>query len=359
MRITFILPGYPWRPVGGYRVVYEYANHLVAKGHDVTVVHPRKMRQTPRPVGLYQVFRTAAKRGRDFLLRPKLEWQWLDPRVKMVYVREPIAQYVPDGDVVFATAWQTAEYVAKYPLSKGRKFYLIQAYEIWGGPKAQVDATWRFPMKKVVIAKWLFEKGLELGVPAEEMRHIPNGIDLKKFHITTDITNRPRRVSMLYSNTEWKGSVDGIRALEVVKKEFPELRTVFFGTPSRPASLPDWIEYYKNPPQETLVEEIYNGSSIFLCPSWTEGWGLPGAEAMACGCALVSTDTGGVHDYAIHNETALLSPPRDPQALAENLCRLLNDDILRVRLAEAGCANIQYFTWDRATEALLEFITSG
>jgi hypothetical protein len=111
---------------------------------------------------------------RNLILKPKVYWQQIDKRVKMLYVPEPTTRYVPDADAVFATWWATAELVLEYPPNKGGKFYLIQHYEVWGGPKERVYNTWRMPLYKVVIAKWLYEKGLEIGVPAIEMTHIPN-----------------------------------------------------------------------------------------------------------------------------------------------------------------------------------------
>lgn len=358
MKIVFVLPGYPWKPVGGYRVVYEYANHLVARGHDVIVVHPRRLPNwsSPSPPNLYRWFRKKAGQLRNFILKPKVTWQPIDRRVKMLYVPEPTARYVPDADAVFATWWATAELVMDYPSSKGEKFYLIQHYEVWGGPKDRVDATWRMPLKKVVIAKWLYEKGLELGVPEDEMIHIPNGINHEIFRLEKPIEDRPPRVAMMFSLTEWKGGRDGIEALEIAKEEVPHLEAVLFGVSRRPKWLPSWIEYKRNPESATLVSEIYNRSAIYLCPSWTEGWYLPNAEAMACGCAVVSTNIGGVRDYAIHGETALLSPPRDPKALAQNLVRLLKDKALRIQIAKAGYEKIQEFTWERSTDLLDKFL---
>lgn len=359
MKISFVLPGYPWKPSGGYRVVYEYANHLVARGHEVTVVHSRRLPNwsPPSPPNLYRWLRRKAGQLRNTVLTPKVTWQPIDHRVRMLYVPEPTPRYVPDADAVFATWWATAELVAEYPSSKGVTLYLIQSYEIWGGPKERVDVTWRMPLKKVVIAKWLHEKGLTLGVPKEEMIHIPNGINHKIFRLISPIQNCPPKVAMMYSNSNWKGGADGIKALELSRSEFPKLQAVLFGVGAKPRHLPQWIEYVQNPPQEQLVKEIYNRCSIYLCPSWTEGWHLPPAEAMACGCAVVSTDIGGVQDYAVHEETALLSPPKDPGALADNLVRLLEDEAMRIKLAKEGHRRIQQFRWEKSAEMLEYFIS--
>lgn len=358
MRITFILPGYSRKPIGGFRVVYEYANHLVARGHEVTVVHPNRLPNwsLPAPPHLYQRLRRKAGYVRNLIFLPKVRWQPIDPRVQMLYVPEPTARYVPDADAVFATWWATAEIVLTYPPNKGEKFYLIQHYEVCSGPKERVDATWRLPLYKVVIAKWLFEKGLEIGVPPNEMILIPNGINHALFRLMEPIDKRSMRVAMMYSDTQWKGSADGVKAIGLAKKEISSLNAVLFGVKGRPKWLPGWIEYIQNPPQSFLVKQIYNKSSIFLSSSVAEGFALPPAEAMACGCAVVATDSGGIREYAEHGKTALLSPPRHPEALAKNLLRLLEDDNLRIQLAMAGYKCIQEFTWDRSTDLLEQFL---
>jgi glycosyltransferase involved in cell wall biosynthesis len=133
---------------------------------------------------------------------------------------------------------------------------------------------------------------------------------------------------------------------------------VFGQRSKKPADLPGWISYQGNVSEESLVA-IYNSSSIFLCSSAAEGFALPPAEAMACGCAVVSTDCGGNREYAVHDVTALLSPPRDPEALAMNLLRVLEDDGVRIRLASEGHSRIQAFTWQRSTDLLEEFIEAG
>jgi glycosyltransferase involved in cell wall biosynthesis len=151
---------------------------------------------------------------------------------------------------------------------------------------------------------------------------------------------------------EWKGSRDAVAALEIAKAQVPNLEAVMFGISARPPWVPQWIEYWRDPPQSVLVSDIYNGSAVYLCASWAEGWHLPPAEAMACGCALASTRIDGVADFAIDGRTALLAAPRDPEALAEQLVRLLRHSDLRVTLAQAGYEHIGEFDWEKSTSAL-------
>ena len=157
---------------------------------------------------------------------------------------------------------------------------------------------------------------------------------------------------MLHSGWSWKGADEGVAALEIARQSVPDLQAVLFGTDPRPADLPGWIEYAQDPDQRDLVDEIYNGSAVYLCPSHAEGWHLPPAEAMGCGCAVVSTDIDGVRDYAHDGTTALLSPVRDPEALAANLVRVFQDDGLRLRLAQTAHHEIQQYRWEDSTEDL-------
>ena len=108
------------------------------------------------------------------------------------------------------------------------------------------------------------------------------------------------------------------------------------------------FEYHYRPTGETL-RSIYASCDIYLCASWYEGLGMPSMEAMACGAALVTTNTGGSQDYAFDGKTALVSPPREPEKLANNLARILNDETLRCELAKNGYQKINEFSWEENT----------
>ena len=119
----------------------------------------------------------------------------------------------------------------------------------------------------------------------------------------------------------------------------------------RGKDIPEWIKFHERVPDNEL-RELYSSSDIFALPSWVEGCQLPPMEAMACGCAVVATNVGGVPDYAINGETVLASPQKDPEALAQNIIKLLENEDERKRIAENGYDYIRQFTWDKATDEL-------
>lgn len=356
MRITFVLPSLPRLPAGGFKVVYQYSNELVRRGHRVTIVHPRTIPGILPPANLYRWLRWRGGRVRDYLFNPKPNWVKIDRRVQMSFVLDLASQHLPDADVVFATAWNTAQPVLDLPEAKGRKFYLIQHYETWSGFREMVDATWRFPLYKVVIARWLYQKGVELGCDEKQMGYVRIGINHDVFNVVESIEQRSSKIAMMFSPQEWKGSAEGLKALEIAKADRSNLQAILFGMCPRPKSIPAWVEYWYKPSQAELAQKIYNSSSIYLCSSWFEGWPAPPAEAMACGCAVASTDCGGIREYGIPEINALLSPTRDPESLAANIERLLRNDDLRMRIARMGCEHIKKFTWDRSADELEGFV---
>lgn len=348
MRILFVLPAYIRVPVGGHKVVYEYANRLSSQGHELSIVHPRNWIPRTNAAGRVD---TMLWRVRNRVLdRPLVPWFPINPAVRLLFTPDLRSKHLPDADIIVATSWNTASWVAEASAAKGRKFYFIQHYETWSGDSADVEATWSLPLNKIVVSSWLFDIAAGLG---EENRTtlIPPGLDFDRFQIARPIEKRADRVGMLYHDSDWKGSHDGIAALERVRKARPHLSAVLFGIAPRPKRLPDWIEYVRSPPPKEHLA-LYNSCAIFLQPSWSEGWGLPATEAMMCGCALVTTDNGGSRDYAIDNETALVAPPKNPGALATRLLELLDDRELRASIALGGNAYVQQFTWSRAVDSV-------
>ena len=92
---------------------------------------------------------------------------------------------------------------------------------------------------------------------------------------------------------------------------------------------------------------LYRGAIALVMPSREEGFGLPALEAMASGCAVITSNAPALveitGDAAVHVEP-------DVASLAEAMTRIASDESLRAALASRGIARAKTFTWTRCAE---------
>ena len=112
-----------------------------------------------------------------------------------------------------------------------------------------------------------------------------------------------------------------------------------------------WTGLVGNP----MEEGVYAAADVFCLPScWQEAFGWVIAEAMAFEKPVVATRVGGIPEVVEDGVTGLLVPPRDPEALAEALLRLLDDAELRGRMGAAGRRRVEgKFNLERNVTALI------
>lgn len=389
MRITFILPTKGLG--GGVRVVFEYANRLQERGHKVNIVYPL----IPLNIGPKFNLKSQWSQciGTISNLKNGVHNDWFNLKANLVRVPTIDSRYlkiheniIPDADVVVATSWETAYSVNILSSKKGEKLYFIQHYEIWRLwndnkcwddaekivtnldniclamadiipqnndlklVKNLVDNTYKMPLKKITISSWLNEL-IEKKMNEKVEATIINGVNFDIFHQeSVKRSENNIRILMPNRNTIWKGTEDGIKAFTIVKEKYPEAEFIMYGSKQKNA-LPNWIKTYENIPDNEL-RYLYNCSDIFVCPSWTEGCQLPPMEAMACGCAVVATNVGGVPDYSINEKTIISVPPKNPEKLADAIIRLIENESERKTIAKNGYDYIRRFTWEKATDEM-------
>ena len=98
---------------------------------------------------------------------------------------------------------------------------------------------------------------------------------------------------------------------------------------------------------------LFAGCELFVLPSRHEPFGIVNLEAMAAGKPVVATRVGGVPEIVVEGENGLLVAPEDPEALAEAIGRLLDDEALRRRLGVTGRAKAQRFSWTAIADEYL------
>lgn len=347
--ISFIFPHPVNGPTGGYKVVYEYANRLVADGHKVNIIYSGSLFWKKKSA-YYKL--TNCVRYIQHLIKGYSGRKWfaLDKRVKEHLTLSLNYRHVPKSDIYICTSPYTAMYVKEYPTDK--KYYFIQGYENWGGlTNEKLHETYHYPLKKIVISDWLAKIMQKEGC---DYTVIKNGFDFEYFKQSIGVEERKRySIAMMYSNNALKGCKYGLEALRIVKEQYPYIKITLFGLCERPVDLPHDYEYWQNPDKNTL-NRIYNESAIFLGTSNSEGWGLTIGEAMICGAAVVCTDNAGYLEMARNGENAFVSPIENAQGLAENIIKLFENDALRQQIAKNGNEFIKQFSWDNSYKKLVE-----
>lgn len=344
MKINLVIPSPALKPGGGVKVMYEYANHLAARGHQVTVIHGIVQRHKKMKSPLWY------KRLLFFLKkasRPK--WFKFNAEIRSIIVPEIIDAHIPDGDIIMSTWWSTAVEVDLLAASKGRKFNLIQGYEVWEGQADLVHESYNLASQQITVSRYLQQLVKEIS--GKEPLYVPNAVDPKIFFTSLPVEERnPASVCMMFSEQELKGSAYGLEALLKLKEIMPDLSVDLISVPKKPKNFPDWIAYNRNPPN---LREIYNRNSIFLSTSLNEGWGLTCTESMLCSCSLLCTDIGGHREFAIDQETALLVEPKRADQIYSGLVELIENDKKRFKLSQKGRQYVtENFSWDKSTDLL-------
>ncbi|AFM39685.1 glycosyltransferase [Desulfosporosinus acidiphilus SJ4] len=314
---------------GGARFIYHLANALQDKGHDVEVVMPQKGAQV---------------------------WPL---RTKLRRVNELTPSSIPSADFILPNFYLTVK--PAWESQKGRVVRLSLGYEpLWVPDPETAKQTYLIGAPIMSISQWhrqllLKETGLESTV-------INAGVDTLTFHPYPKRSTATGRKNIFYimrdpaSGYTWKGGPEFLKAVNALKNQvdfdltvsIPENAYFAFPVPCQ----------IKTTTSDLEMAQLYAQADLFVYTSYFEAFGLPPLEAMACGTAVVTTDCGGNRDYVINGENCLLVPPSDFEQLSSAIYRLLRSDAERQRIASAGQAFAQSWTWQRTADQVEAFLLS-
>lgn len=350
LRINWILPRTGMS--GGVKANRLSAEAMVRRGHTVSLAYVAKGRPWPRPWQprclARRVWRAARMMGRQ---RHHLE----SSSANLIPVhRIPIRPHdVPDADVTIATWWATREWIEGWPSSKGVKAYFIRGYEVWVKDPERVRATYRLPGLKLVISYWLQR------LMAEEFNDpntmlVPDAADWGQFDSKPRDKADVPTIGFVYSGHPIKDAGTGMKALRLVRRQLPKLRILAFGAGPilRESNPPPDVEFHLRPPQNSIAD-LYRRADCWLISSTSEGFGMPGIEAAACRCPVVSTRCGGPEDYVRDGVSGYLVPVGDHEAMAEAIVKVITLGSASWKaMSEASYATARQFDWDRSAEIL-------
>lgn len=181
----------------------------------------------------------------------------------------------------------------------------------------------------------------ELGVPAERVRIVPNGVPAAS---RPQLRDAPVRTVLFVGNlSERKGVGDLLQAMSQPGWDRTHTRVVLAGggdvegyrRKAQALGLDDWLEW-TGWAERDQIAALMAAADVLVLPSYDEGLPLVILEAMAQSVAVVCTPVGEIDHWIKDGEHALFVEPGDVTALAQQLQRVLHDDLLRESLAAAG-----------------------
>jgi len=405
MKICFLM--YQGNMYSGGQGVYLYylTRELARMGHDVHVIAGPPYPTLDESVTAHNI--------RDYSY-----WTYHHMKQDFIFNRPPASYFHPWNFYEFASTrvnlssllanFSIRAYFKLRELSKEHRFDVVHdnqtlSYGVWAVHKSgfPLVATIHHPLKydlrnalrqsrsvyekarRILWSPWMMQEWAAKAVdrvivvsetsrvdveeafqlPPERVRTVYNGIDTEAFRPLPGVERQPNK--LLYvgnSEDRNKGARFFIEALNLLKDEL-DFQVTFvdnekwllklvpplvdaYGLNSR-------IEFTGRVPTAELVRH-YNEAKLLVTSSVHEGFGLPLAEAMACGTPTVATEIGAYKEIVEHGVSGWLVPPSNPQALADAIRMMWNDASLRQRLSAGGRERIQQkFNWRKAAEETL------
>ena len=366
LRITIVLSGLGLS--GGVRCVGQLSRALTERGHKVVLVAGKQKRSKwwpKRPAHIKTKYRELIARlnKRDGHLK-SLGVSCFISQEDSVDFRD-----VPDADLVLGTWWQSVEEINGWPASKGLKAHYVQGHDAYaadayknsrGEILNRISEIYRLPIKKFVVSKWLVSLLEEL-YQAKDVTYVPNAIDPKQFF--TGVREKPAcpLVGFLYSAMDIKAPEVAFDALRIVQQRYPDTRVISYGMRGLNKKYAKKLRNHRHfiLPSISQLRSLYQQSSCWVASSRSEGFGLPGFEANACGCPIVSTACGGPEDYIDDGVNGYLVPVDDPVAMASAIgCVIEFSSDQWSTMSAAGAARASEFSWDETAKRFEEGVYS-
>lgn len=264
-----------------------------------------------------------------------------------------------EGGFIVATHWFTGELLQQImdqtddviPLAfwQDREDLFIEPNGTFSLKKTSMEKYPKIP-NRIVNAKWVGDSAKdELGI--SNFKHIPVGVDCNKFYPGEKRESKVKIVSMYRPSTPRRGAKRLESMIKKIKERYGEAVSVeTFGEYCTFAD----VDHGKCSPDK--VASIMRTASIVIEPSDFQGFGLPGLEGMASGCALVSTDNMGVHEYGIHSVNCFIA--NTDRDLLSHVYELIDNPELVERIGKQARERALEFDWqiisDRWAEHLNE-----
>ena len=210
------------------------------------------------------------------------------------------------------------------------------------------------------------------------LTHIPCGIHVEQFETAEEDASLLKKIGsdsesqfILYVGRfhPVKGLKYLLEALPAILDDIPQARLVIAGggTPDEEKSIINQIEDLEISKQVILLGRVeharlpglYKSARCLALPSLMEGTSITALEAMTSKIPVVATSAGGTPQVVLDGKTGILVPPRDSDALAGAIVRMLNDEALSQIYGQAGYDRVKnHFSWSVIIDQTEQFFSS-
>ncbi len=184
---------------------------------------------------------------------------------------------------------------------------------------------------------------------------IPNGIEHEYFYPRD--TQKGNYILFVGSSSKMKGLKYFLTAFELLKNNYPDIKAKIVSQAVNHENNLN-IEYVNIGNDRNKLGELYSNALVFVSQSLGDSFGLPPLEAMACGTAVVLTDTVGAKEYAVNGENSIVVPIKNPACTANAINELLSNKNLRLKLEEKGLKLVKKYNWNDSYNKLMKVLVS-
>ena len=337
---------------GGHRVCLEVSKLLAERGHQITIMVPRgrALVNVPAPIEVVECGRTRS-----------------NPILSIVLNGPALLKNLPPVDRVFSTMPYMAFLNAMarwFRGTRGVHFVMADDYRLFddrtlikssfllGLHKLSVRISYRLPLAMIVSSQWVSEQASHLGLrpkhilcPGVNPEIFKPGENRSRLSGTFELVTVARK----HISKGWGELVKALNLLWEERQDF-----TLTAITADPISISEcrFPVSVVSPTDDLELVRYYQQGDLFLFASRMEGFGLPPLEAMTCGVPVISTDIGGIREYARHGVNAWLVPVNSPVDMKDSIQLLLDDANLRNRLGQRGLETARRFTWQAFVDKL-------
>ena len=363
MKIALVSPyDFTW-PGGVTAHISQLGNQLVVMGHEVKILAPFSPSRLENPglnfvpLGRSLPIPTGGSIARISLsawLYRKVRSLLRQERFDVIHLHEPLTPYLPLAVLQCSESVNVGTFHAFHGNTRMYR---------WSSPLLQ---RWFKRLDGRIAVSGAALSHVERFFP-HDYTIIPNGVDLGFF--AADAAPVPElrddKINILFVGRleKRKGLRYLLDAYGRLKWDFPNTRLIIVG-PGNPdrychrilaeRSLQDVV--FAGAVDYAMLPRYYRTADIFCSPATgKESFGIVLLEAMAAGKPIVASDIEGYSSVVSDDEQGVLVPPRDGEALAEGLARLIRSRRLRQRMGAKGRDTVNAYGWKTVALRVVDF----